>query len=314
MTDADSNARTRDLSEQELYPIREVSRLTGINPVTLRAWERRYGLVQPIRTESGHRLYSQANVEQVRSILMWIERGVAVSKVGSILARTEHLAPVGSMSDELRDDWLQWQQAILRATVAFDFDALDLTYGQVFSGYPLAVVFQSILLPVWQQLLREREQFGRSSEWLFLDSFLRGRTLQRLQMSRISGQGHHIVITAFPGQCRELELWVGGLMLGNEDVRVSVLALGQPLDELSLVCNKIQPDALVLISQRPSATDTPRRLSRLAMGLDCPLLLAGELSDHLQEQSATPPFVCLGSEGSLMQRRLRQFLAGHLDT
>ncbi|ORC53319.1 helix-turn-helix-type transcriptional regulator, partial [Pseudomonas floridensis] len=72
--------------QQELYPIREVARLTGVNPVTLRAWERRYGLIQPTRTDSGHRLYSQSDIDTVRSILDWIERGVAVSKIGKILA------------------------------------------------------------------------------------------------------------------------------------------------------------------------------------------------------------------------------------
>ena len=76
----------------ELFPIREVSRLTGINPVTLRAWERRYGLIQPTRTESGHRLYSKADIETVNRILGWIERGVAVSKVGKILARDDQQA------------------------------------------------------------------------------------------------------------------------------------------------------------------------------------------------------------------------------
>ncbi len=67
------------IEQEELFPIREVARLTGINPVTLRAWERRYGLIQPLRTESGHRLYSMADIERVRSILDWVERGVAVS-------------------------------------------------------------------------------------------------------------------------------------------------------------------------------------------------------------------------------------------
>jgi DNA-binding transcriptional MerR regulator len=78
--------------QQELFPIREVSRLTGVNAVTLRAWERRYGLIQPIRTDSGHRLYSQADIDEVRRILGWLERGVAVSKVGSILASGHALA------------------------------------------------------------------------------------------------------------------------------------------------------------------------------------------------------------------------------
>ncbi|MEX5590846.1 MerR family transcriptional regulator, partial [Pseudomonas urmiensis] len=65
------------LEQQELFPIREVSRLTGVNAVTLRAWERRYGLIQPTRTDSGHRLYSHADIDDIRRILGWLERGVA---------------------------------------------------------------------------------------------------------------------------------------------------------------------------------------------------------------------------------------------
>ena len=57
-----------------LFPIREVARLTGVNPVTLRAWERRYGLIQPLRTESGHRLYSSTDIDTVHRILGWIEQ------------------------------------------------------------------------------------------------------------------------------------------------------------------------------------------------------------------------------------------------
>nr|MBF0684652.1 MerR family transcriptional regulator [Pseudomonas sp.] len=72
----------------ELFPIREVVRLTGVNPVTLRAWERRYGLIQPIRTDSGHRQYSAADIETIRRILAWTERGVAVGKISGVLTQT----------------------------------------------------------------------------------------------------------------------------------------------------------------------------------------------------------------------------------
>ena len=52
------------IDQNALYPIREVARLTGINPITLRAWERRYNLIEPVRTESGHRLSSAVSEQQ----------------------------------------------------------------------------------------------------------------------------------------------------------------------------------------------------------------------------------------------------------
>lgn len=54
------------MPSEPLLPIREVARLTGVNPVTLRAWERRYGLVVPQRTGKGHRLYSEDQVLPLR--------------------------------------------------------------------------------------------------------------------------------------------------------------------------------------------------------------------------------------------------------
>ncbi len=301
--------------QEELYPIREVSRLTGVNPVTLRAWERRYGLIQPTRTDSGHRLYSQADIDAVRSILAWIERGVAVSKVGKILARsTTAKAPAAPAYDEVAvSEWGEWQAQLRRAVAAFDEAALERFYGQVFSSYPLAVVFQEVLLPVWQELLLRQDEFGQTSEWLFLDTFLRGRVLQRLQLSRAQSE-ERVLLAALPGHGHELELLVAGLLLAGSDLGVSLLGFGQPFDELPLVCEKLQPQALVLFSNCAPDAELPRQLARLALALDCPLALAGEVAELAEESLQGTPVACLGSDGRLMPRRLRQFLAGHLDT
>lgn len=68
-----------------LYPIRVVARLTGINPVTIRAWERRYSLVLPERTPGGHRLYSRADVELLRAATRLVDQGVAISRATRLL-------------------------------------------------------------------------------------------------------------------------------------------------------------------------------------------------------------------------------------
>lgn len=303
-----------DHALDELYPIREVARLTGINPVTLRAWERRYGLVQPTRTESGHRLYSLADIEEVRSILGWIERGVAVSKVGKILARTQQARTALPGPCDEHGEWQQWQERIRQCLREFAEVRLDQVYGQVFSSYPLAVVFEQVLMPVWQELLVHQGHFGQASEWLFLDTFLRARTLQRLRLASDQGQDNRVLLVAIPEQCRELELQVTGLLLGGPQVEVQLLGLGQPLEELSLVCEKLAPQAVVLFSNRPPLPALPKQLTRLNNALSCPLLLAGELSEMMEEGLRSTEIACLGSDGRLMQRRLQQYLAGHLDS
>ncbi|WP_213875243.1 MerR family transcriptional regulator [Pseudomonas sp. dw_358] len=301
-----------EFSSQEWFAIRDVARLTGVNPVTLRAWERRYGLVQPIRTESGHRLYSQANLDEVRLILGWIERGVAVGKVERILSRRESAS--ASPAAMPANDCTQWQARILSAVRAFDQTALEHLYGQVFATCPLIMVFQDIFMPVWLQLLGERGRFGQLSEWLMLDDFLRARTLQRLHLhAGLSGQQTRVLVGGVPGQCHELELLVAGLMLLGGGVQIRMLPFAQPVEELSLICDRVKPDALVLFSTHPPALDAGKRWSRLALELECPLLLAGELGELAHESLAGCSLTCIGSDGYYMQRRLLQFLDGHLD-
>lgn len=307
-------ALAKPTDADELFPIREVSRLTGINPVTLRAWERRYGLIQPVRTESGHRLYSRTDIETVHRILDWIERGVAVSKVGRILARDERHAEAASTPRvDIEHEWTQWQRQLHVAISAFDERQLERLYGQIFATYPLAVVFQDVLMPLWSQLLRHQGHFGQASEWLFFDAFLRGRVMQCLRQTHAT-PSPQVLLAAVPGECRKLELLVAGLLMSSSKLAVKVLAMGQPFDELTLVCEKTHPQALVVFSNHAPGSELPQRLHRLALTLDCALLLAGDAAELAREQLAGSSIGCLGNDGRLMQGRLQQFLQGSLDT
>ena len=301
--------------QEDLFPIREVSRLTGVNPVTLRAWERRYGLIVPTRTDSGHRLYSQADIEAVRSILAWIDRGVAVSKVGKILARSDAArSVVVTRGEEVAGtEWDDWQNQFRAQVRAFDEAGLGRLYGHVFSTYPLPIVFQQILMPLWQELFVRKDSFGQTSEWLFLDSFLRARVLSRLQLGQLPAD-QRILLVAIPGHCHEVELLVAGLLLAGSDLQISVLAQGQPLLELPLVCEKVNPLALILFSNHAPNDEMYLSLTRLAQGLECPVALAGDAADLAADALKGSSIGCLGSAAAIMQRRLERFLAGHLDT
>ncbi len=304
-----------DFKHKELFPIREVARLTGVNPITLRAWERRYGLIRPTRTASGHRLYSLSDIETVRRILVWTERGVAVSKVSRMLARAES-APVQSdtaLDPISRTDRARWQVMLREAIGRFDEQRLEQVYGQVFSTCSLTVVFEDILMPIWRDLLLDQDTFGCTSEWLFLDAFLQRRVQQRLQLAIEPGTSC-VLLAGLPEQDRALELWVAGLLMGSSGHSVRVLPVGQPFEELGLVCNRIRPAALVLFSNSPPAAGLPARLVRLALAIECPVLLAGEAAHLAGEGLAGSVIGCLGSDGHSMRQLLRRFMAGLMDT
>jgi DNA-binding transcriptional MerR regulator len=67
------------------YSIGDVAERCGINPVTLRAWQRRYGLLKPQRSEGGHRQFDEEDIQRIEEIKRWIESGVPVGKVKALL-------------------------------------------------------------------------------------------------------------------------------------------------------------------------------------------------------------------------------------
>ncbi|TVR63394.1 MAG: MerR family transcriptional regulator [Gemmatimonadales bacterium] len=63
------------------YPIRVVVRRTGINASVLRAWERRYGAVEPDRSDGGQRLYSEADIRKLTLLRKVVDLGFPIGQV-----------------------------------------------------------------------------------------------------------------------------------------------------------------------------------------------------------------------------------------
>ena len=94
-------------------PIGEVARRTGMTVPTLRAWERRYGLLVPVRTAGGHRRYSEEDVRRVLAVLELVRRGWAVGAAARQVASRSSAPPAARPVDELRDRlWTALEQAL----------------------------------------------------------------------------------------------------------------------------------------------------------------------------------------------------------
>lgn len=132
----------------DAVPIREISRVTGVNTVTLRAWERRYGLLIPQRTSKGHRLYSRADIERVKEIQLWLGRGLAISKVKALLADEQR----GDEIPAIDSVWIQLTQQIQSAITAFNRNQLERLIEDTFALYPIEMIADFLLVPLLAEL------------------------------------------------------------------------------------------------------------------------------------------------------------------
>lgn len=287
----------------DLLPMRDVVSLTGINPVTLRAWERRHGLIRPQRTDGGHRLYTSKDVQRIRDIMRWTSDGLPISKVGEMLEGRGDESPqhINAIHD--------WRDALVHAAKAFDVQALEGIYQQLFTLLPKATALREVLMPAWQELA-SGSVFGQCSQWLFLDSFLRARLLLRLQMNQANAS--RVLLAGTEGHV-ELQLLCAGVLLSDKQQRIEVLGCGQPLEELPLLCAAIQPAALVIAVQGPVSPVLAKRLRSLQMEIACPLALIGAGPASSQAALQGIPLCLLNEQDANVAGVLSALIRGTLD-
>lgn len=129
------------------FPIGELSQRTGVNSITLRAWERRHGLLKPARTAKGHRLYGQADVERVLQTLALIERGVPLRKIRPLLDSDAPLPVV-----EQDEDAQHLQQRLQAHLEQLEAGRLAETLQELFKQYPASWCRKQVLLPLFGRL------------------------------------------------------------------------------------------------------------------------------------------------------------------
>ncbi|KGD60465.1 MerR family transcriptional regulator [Alcanivorax jadensis T9] len=132
----------------DVLTIQQASEQCGVNPVTLRAWERRYGLLKPERTAKGHRRYRSAEVDQIRRIVHWVEKGVPISQVASLLSGEQE--PLLSADNGV--PWAQASQDALLALETMNGRRLEQLLNSLLADYSHAQVIRELSDPLREQL------------------------------------------------------------------------------------------------------------------------------------------------------------------
>jgi len=150
------------MQEAPRYPIRAVSRLTGVPVETLRAWERRYQVVEPARDRRG-RLYGEADVRKLRLLRLLVDRGHPIGRLvnlaeGDLL----RLQTEADRSDAGRRDERGDVEALLAAVERFDAAGADRELRRLAVLLPPRLLVRQVALPLMRRV-GERWSAGRLS-------------------------------------------------------------------------------------------------------------------------------------------------------
>jgi DNA-binding transcriptional MerR regulator len=269
------SAQAADLPAEKLFTIGTVSRLTGVGAITLRAWERRYGLIEPIRKESGHRLYTRQHIDRINRITALTRQGLRISQVTPDMLESELQDTAGG--DAADDAWKNYLNSMIAAIVSYDEERLEEIYNSALSLHPIAMVTSRLLTPLLAELGR-RWAAGRGgiAEEHFFAFYLRNKLGARYHHRPRGNRGPLLLIAGLPGEHHEFGLLLFTLAAHEAGYRVIPLGADMPLGELAAVARKKDCAAIVLSGAvEPPAHVLETDLPDLVRAARVPVLLGG---------------------------------------
>lgn len=267
-------------SEHDLprYPIREVSRRTGVATVTLRAWERRYGLVVPQRTDKGHRLYSEAQIEQLRTIADWVARGVPISQVRDLLRGTvqpEQIVP---------EDGSSGREQLLLALQHYDADRLDRVLNELRQQLPGDALVKRVLQPLWQQVCHQRYRSSiYQAVFRFARHALTAALSHQLRLHNRAVDLPLLGIATYGTRDHETSSLIEALAM--EQWRPQCLGANLPLEALSELIQRRPLTAVLLHFDRALTGEENSAIVTLQQATDIPIIVINAMASPASADS-----------------------------
>jgi DNA-binding transcriptional MerR regulator len=280
---------------EKLYTIGTVSKLTGVGAITLRAWERRHGLIKPVRKASGHRLFTRHHIDQINRITALTQQGVRISQIRPEMLESD---TTGESAGE-SDTWNDYLNSMIAAIIDFDEGRLEEIYNEALSLYPIGAVTRKLLAPLLIELgLRWASNEGSIAEEHFFAFYLRNKIGARYHhRARGYNKGPRLLLAGLPGEYHEIGQLLFALTAHEAGYRVLPLGPNMPLHELAYVAKKKRCSAILLSGAiEPSVRTLSKDLPKLVANAEIPVLVGGLSSVYACDAINRTGAVALGRD------------------
>jgi len=255
------SSRLSPYNHTPVYTIRTVVQVTGVTPATLRAWERRYGVLAPGRSDGGYRLYSERDIATLLWLKNQVDAGVAISRAAAILdlhhqAGEEpelemslgalHGAPGALPADEARG-----KDAIVAdlvtALLSFQEAAAEAVLGEAFALFPVETVAEEMVAPTLAEI---GERWHRAEATIvqehFATAFLKRRLTSVFQAYDQPAAGPLAIVGSAPSEWHDVGTLLVALALRRHGWRVIYLGQNVPADHLMQEIARLRPDLVCM--------------------------------------------------------------------
>lgn len=218
-----------------MYTIKHAAQRVGITTATLRAWERRYGVIAPHRSESGYRLYGDHDVAVLRSMKQLVDQGWSAALAAAEAIRLDRAQPAHEIAAAPGDGASSSSDLAERLTTAASaLDTTDLaaTLDQVFALGGFETVMTDHVFPALEEL-GDAWADGRVSiagEHLASNAVMR-RLALAYEAAAAHGHGPRIALGTAPNTRHEIGLFAFAVAARRHGMDTDYLGADLPIDD-----------------------------------------------------------------------------------
>lgn len=248
-------------SEDPIFNIGSVARITGIPIVNLHAWERRYGFPISTRTTGGHRLYSENEIQRLQFVKKMIDQGMQTRQaIKLVLAERTSIPTVNlQVSQPFQENDLPINippieipnGKFMKALLNLDIDRADQILRELIALYTPEELTLKLIGPALHEV-GERWATGSVSitgEHL-ISNYLRQKLLMWMNTGPRPRSNASIVLACAPGEWHEGSLLMLGVLLSRQAWRLTYLGQNVPLADLASYIQKYAPLAVVCVAMQ----------------------------------------------------------------
>jgi MerR family transcriptional regulator, light-induced transcriptional regulator len=275
---------------EPLYNLKAVVQQTGLKPDTLRAWERRYGMPTPERSEGGHRLYSRRDIETIRWLMTRQREGLSISRavelwqqlqasgqdpLQSALPIATSAPPMsgvglaGETVAELRRNWLS-------ACLRYDEREAEQVLAQGFAVYPPELVVVEVLQKAVAEI---GEGWYKGDVTVQQEHFCSGlvvRHLEALVMGAPSPtRPGRVLVACPPEENHTVGLLVLTYLLRRRGWEVVYLGANMPAEHLETTISAAKPQLVILSAQQLHSAASLLDMAEVLQRAGIPLAYGG---------------------------------------
>lgn len=239
----------------ERYTIREISRLTGLTAATLRKWEERYGVVNPVRLPNGYREYTATDLAALQWLADKLAGGALISTAAAELKAKLAAGwnPAAQSLKAPQDGAAPQQEGVAALRDRLVAALLNRSPGAVAAALDAALSafsVETVLLDVVQAALYEigrRWETGEISAYQehYSSVLLRDRLIS-LRGLVGGGNGPLMVVACLPGELHEMGALILGLLAARQGFQVVHLGASPSAEGLKRMIGELRPAVLGL--------------------------------------------------------------------